>query len=155
MSRTDDTVMDLPVFLIPHSHEKFRTADYLKRWLYGRLHTESFGKYQVARAKSWEAIPAGSICVFHKQKLLVGDAVLSQGLKREDSSEVSPDTGRPYEGWVKFNLGSVRTLDLPIPFQEAQVAAGRGLTWRSIQRLKRDEYARILALRGLSLPNTG
>jgi hypothetical protein len=140
---------------VPHAREEFPTAADLKRWLREVLPTQRAGKYYVARAKSWGTIPPGSICAFHKQKRIVGDGVLARDFRYGESSEISPVTGQSlrYEGWVMFDPKTIRTFDNPIQFSEAEdVVIGRGLTWRSIQPLTRDEYAQILARRSLRLP---
>lgn len=140
------TATDAPAFLIPHNRKEFATADALRRWLDGKLRAERAGRYYVASGSGWSRIPPGATCAFHKDKLLVGDAVVEQGLQYGES-DLSPATGRPYVGSVTFRPESIRTFDPPIPFDEAAAAADKGLTWRAIQELTRSEYEQVLALR--------
>lgn len=132
------------VFLVPHSPKEFPGgARELSRWLSEDLASRPEGEYHVASTHYWRNIVPGSICLFHKDKMVVGEAKLVGGLMPYHGSEISPQTGRPYAGEVRFDPASVKVYKRPIAFREAENLLGKPLSFRAIQGLTQKDYDRI------------
>jgi len=131
-------------YLIPHSpkEKELNSPDKLAVWLLEDL-PEQGGVYHVASAHYWRNVVPGSVCLFHKDKQIVGEAKLVEGYKPYHGKEISPVTGKPYTGTVRFDTASVRVYKRPLSFSEAEGLLGKTLTWRAIQRLTVQDYAKI------------
>src|SRR6266480_1090648 len=143
LSNGGGIIKDLQVWLIPHHRKEFPNKEELRTWLERDLRDN--GKYQVMSDRVWRGIRPGAICVFHKDKFIVGHAQIKLGLQYGNSG--LSRTGVPYVGWVTFDPESVCTFSSPIRFEDAGLAAGMRLSWRGPQKLNEAQYERIVALR--------
>lgn len=141
----DEPQVDEPgVYLVPHSPKEFREgATELSRWLSEDLAGEKAGEYAVASAHYWRNVIPGSICVFHKDKMIVGEGKLVGGLLPYHGTEISPRTGKTYAGVVNFEPASIKVYKDPISFSTAEKLLNKTLTFRGIQRLTRKDYDKI------------
>jgi hypothetical protein len=129
------------VYLIPHSPKEFYDVDALKKWLSGELSKN--GKYSVASSHYWANVIPDSICLFHKNKTIVGEGKMIGRLMVYIGNEVSPDTGIRYAGEVHFEPASINVYAKPIPFKEVEKLLCKKLTFRGIQKLTQKDYAII------------
>jgi hypothetical protein len=129
------------VYLIPHSHREFEDSGALSQFLSNDLTKD--GKYLVASPHYWRNIVPGSTCMFHKDKLIIGEAKMVVGLMPYHGSETSPQTMRVYAGVVHFDPASIKVYATPVSFSEAEKLLGKTLTWRAVQRLTWEDYSRI------------
>ena len=126
------------VYLIPHSSKEFENANKLREWLSDRLAWD--GEYDVASQHYWKNVLSDSICIFHKDKTIVGEGKMLGGLKPYLGTDVSPETGRPYAGTVYFKPSSVKVYEKPISFAAAEKLLGKNLTFRGVQKLTKKDY---------------
>ena len=133
------------VYLVPHARKEFKDAKDLSTWLEDHLANpaDRDGVYLVASAHYWRNIPAGSVCLFHKDKQIVGESELLQGLHPCSISETSPATGQPYEGQVRFDRNTVRRYGPFLPFAQVEAILGKSLTYRGVQRLTWEDYQKV------------
>ncbi len=129
------------VYLIPHSPREFEDSDELIRFLLNDL-TKN-GEYLVASPHYWRNIVPGSTCMFHKDKLIVGEAKMVGGLMPYPGSETSPKTMRVYAGVVHFDMTSIEVYATSVSFSEAEKLLGKTLGWRAVQGLTWEDYSRI------------
>ncbi|MFC1989445.1 hypothetical protein ACFLVW_02620 [Chloroflexota bacterium] len=101
------------------------------------------GVYDVASVHYWRKVIGGSICLFHKDKLIVGEGKLVDGLLPYSGGETSPETGTRYASELHFDHSSIRVYGRYLSFEEAEKLLGKGLTWRGVQKLTPDDYALI------------
>jgi hypothetical protein len=144
IKETESGETEPAVYLIPHSpkEKELNSADKLAKWMRDYL-GKNGGEYNVASAHYWRNVVPCSVCLFHKNKKIVGEARLVEGLKPYTGEEKSPVTGKPYAGTVRFDPASVRVYQRPLSFSEAEGLLGKPLTWRAIQRLTLQDYTKI------------
>jgi hypothetical protein len=132
------------VYLVPHSPKEFPGgASELSKWLLEDLARRPEGENYVASPYYWRNVVPGSICLFHKDKMIVGEGKLVGGLMPYYGSEVSPQTGKLYAGVVHFDPDSIKVYERPISFSTAETLLGKPLSFQAIQRLTRKDYDRI------------
>jgi len=138
LSPTEEPVTEPGVYLIPHSPKEFKHTDKLREWLSNDLVRN--GEYAVASAHYWRNVIPGSMCLFQKDKTIIGEGKMLGGLIPYPGTEVSPETGRLYAGLVHFDPISIKVYAKPISFAAAEKLLGKTLTFRGIQRLTRRDY---------------
>jgi hypothetical protein len=132
------------IYLVPHGPKEFPGGfTELSRWLWEDLRNRLNGEYLVASPHYWRNVVPGSICLFHKNKMIVGEGKLVGGLIPYHGGEVSPQTGKLYAGVVHFDSASITLYKEPISFSTAEKLLGKTLTFRGIQRLTQKDYDRI------------
>lgn len=141
LSTTEEPVTEPGVYLIPHGSKEFKHASNLREWLSNDLARD--GEYAVASDHYWRNVISGSICLFHKDKTIVGDGKMLGGLMPYPGKKVSPQTGRRYAGIVHFDPASIKVYERPITFSEAEKLLGKGLTFHGIQRLTQEDLVMI------------
>ncbi len=130
--------------LVPHSPKEFPGGfSELSRWLWEDLRNRPNGEYLVASSYYWRNVVPESICVFHKDKMIVGEGKLVGGLMPYHGGKVSPRTGKLYAGVVHFEPASVKVYKRPIAFSEAEKLLGKKLSFQAVQRLSREDHAKI------------
>lgn len=138
LSPPEEPATEPGVYLIPHSPKEFKHADKLREWLSNDLARD--GEYAVASDHFWRNVIPGSICLFHKDKTLIGEGKMNGGLMPYLGKEVSPVTSRVYAGMVHFDPSSIKVYREPVSFVAAERMLGEKLTFQGIQRLTRKEY---------------
>lgn len=138
LSPTEEPVTEPGVYLIPHSPKEFKHADNLREWLSNDLVRD--GLYAVASSHYWRNVIPDSMCLFQKDKTVVGEGKMLGGLMPYSGTEVSPETGRLYAGVVHFDPTSIKVYEAPISFVALEKLLGKTLTFRGIQRLTRKDY---------------
>ena len=129
------------VYSIPHGSKEFKDADKLRLWLAEELAVD--GEYSVASSHYWRNVIPGSVCLFHKNKLFVGEGRMSGGLEPYTGGEASPETGRSYAGTVHFDPTSIKVYLNPVSFDAAERLLGKTLTFRGMQKLTEEDYAKL------------
>lgn len=142
LSQPQEITQQPGVYLIPHSYDEFPDVDALKQWL--SVDLSENGIYSVASSHYWANVNPDSICLFHKNKTIVGEGKMIGRLMAYTGNEVSPDTGIRYAGEVHFDPVSIKVYANPIPFTKVEKLLGKGLTFRGIQRLTQKDYEAIL-----------
>jgi len=132
------------VKILPHSPKEFKTAEELANWLGTGLRARG-GEYQVVRVSRRYEMPPGSVCLFMKDRKVVGEGVVKESLRRHEGKEISPTTGKPYEGAMIFEPSSLRRYVRPLELDLIQQISGKNLTPRFVQTLGWDDYGRLLA----------
>jgi len=138
LSPTEEPILEPGVYLIPHSPKEFKHANDLREWLSNVLARD--GKYAVASSHYWRNVIPGSVCLFHKDKIIVGEGKMLGGLRPFPGTEVSPATGRRYAGVVYFDTASIKVYEKSISFVMAEKLLSKTLTFRGIQRLTQKDY---------------
>lgn len=138
LSLDEEQAMEPGVYLIPHSPKEFRRADELRLWLSEVLARN--GEYLVASSHYWRNVIPGSVCLFHKDKCIVGEGKMLGGLMSYTGVEISPRTGRRYAGVVRFDPASIEIYKKPIAFVVAEGLLGKTLTFRGVQKLTLKDY---------------
>ncbi|MEK7682137.1 MAG: hypothetical protein AAB369_04850, partial [Chloroflexota bacterium] len=86
-------------------------------------------RYLAAGDRFWKNVQADSICLFHKNKHIVGEGKMNGKAKpyvvRDGVTEICPVTERPYAREVYFNPATIRQYKRTIPLAEAEKAHGR------------------------------
>jgi hypothetical protein len=130
------------VKVLPHSPEEFKSAAKLAEWIGTELKKD--GTYLIASSKKVKGLGPGSICLFMKDKKIVGEAVVKK-VEPYSGEEKSPVTGKPYEGVISFAPSSVRRLVNPLELSTIQHLTGKRLSFRSGGNLLWVEYGKCLA----------
>jgi hypothetical protein len=130
------------VYLVPHAQGEFDSVQELRDFLSVQLKARG-GQYLVASVHYWRNVIPGSICLFQKNKEIIGEGTLATELQPYKGTEVSPATGRHYEGCLQFDRTSILVYPRSIPFEEAQKLISKTLTWRGVQKLTMEDYLRI------------
>jgi hypothetical protein len=139
---TDEpSIQETGYYLIPHSPKEFKNAEKLKEFLSRDLKKD--GIYAFASLHFWQNVIANSICIFQKDKTIVGEAEMDGGIKSYLGKETSPVTDRPYAGCVQFKLNSIIPYPKPLSFNDAERLLGKKLTSQGIQKLTRRDYEKI------------
>lgn len=129
------------VYLVPHSSKEFDDAEDLANWLSTELLRD--GVYLVASTHYWRNVTPDSVCLLHKDKLIVGEGRLNGGLQQYRGRKTSPVTGAVFAGELDFDPASIRVYPKPVSFEQTERLLGKTLTWRGLQRLTTEDYARI------------
>ena len=143
---TGEESVERLVWLVVHSQLEFAGPEELADWIVGDLKTRKVGVYHVANRRSWQNIGAGTLCLFHKSKQIVGEGLVKTGVQPYQGGDVSPATGRPYQGVVEFDPDSLKVYAPPISFNQAEQMLGKKLTYRGNQRITWAEYERLAGL---------
>lgn len=138
LSPTEEPVMEPGIYLIPHSPKEFKHANNLREWLSNNLARD--GEYAVASSYYWRNVIPDSVCLFHKDKTIIGEGKMLGGLMRYPGKEVSPATGKIYAGLVNFDPTSIKVYEKPISFVTVEKLLSKTLTFRGIQKLTREDY---------------
>lgn len=135
-------VAEPAVYLVPHAQEEFESINDLKEFLSKELKFRG-GWYYVASVHYWRNVSRGSMCLFQKNKTIIGEGKLLSDLMPNNKGEKSPVTGMSYEGRVQFDPASIKIYARGVPFDEAERIVGKTLTWRGVQKLTMEDYSRI------------
>ncbi len=133
-------ITEAGIYLAPHNSKEFTNAEELAKWLIEDLAGSEKGVYDVASAYYWRKIISGSVCLFHKDKLIVGEGRLVDSLLPYSGGETSPETGIRYAGEIHFDPTSIRVFGKHLSFAAVEKLLGKRLTWRSIQKLTSGDY---------------
>jgi hypothetical protein len=131
-------IQELGVYLIPHSPKEFKNTEVLKRFLREELPKD--GIYAFASLHFWKNVIPNSICIFQKDKTIVGEAEMDGGISSYEGTESSPATDKPYAGCVHFIIKSIDVYLKPLSFNDAERLLGKTLTHQGMQRLTRRDY---------------
>ena len=132
------------VKILPHSPKEFKTADELANWIGTELKARG-GEYLVVHMNRRYEMPSGSVCLFMKDRKVVAEGVVKESLQRYEGKEVSPTTGKPYEGAMTFEPSSLRRYVRPLELDFVQQISGRNIVPRFVQSLGWADYGRLLA----------
>lgn len=144
LSLDEDQDIEPGVYLVPHGAKEFKTANELRQFLHD-LKKNRNGEYLVASLHYWRNVIPGSICLFHKNKNIVGEGKMLGGLVSPyPGTEVSPQTSRRYAGVVHF--ASIMVYDKPIPFGAAEKLLGKTFSFQAIQKLTSKDYEMLQQL---------
>lgn len=133
-----------PVNLFPSSSIEFKNPEKLASWLLGGMQgRQGKGSYLAASGHYWRNVPVGSVCLFHKDKVIVGEGRVADSFRPCAIPEFCEVTGRPYEGEIRFDPNSLRVYKTFIPFAAAQTLLGKPLSHRGKQGLTSQDYAKI------------
>ena len=132
------------VKILPHSPKEFKTAEELANWLGTGLKAQG-GVYHVVTMSSRYRIPSGSVCLFMKDKKIVGEGIVKESVQKYGGKEISPTSGKPYEGMITFEPSSLRRYVHPLELDFVQRLSGKKLTARFLHTLEWDDYGRLLA----------
>jgi hypothetical protein len=139
-----EKVVNSAVFLFPHSPAEFPDGvKGLAQFLdpqNGLLAQDRQGRYNVARAVKYRRITSGSMVLFHKDRQIVGEGRVAEGLGPYSGDDQSPNTEEAYEGTITFDPQSLRLILPTITFEEAQERAGVKINQRTVQKISWDEY---------------
>lgn len=135
---------DPQVYLIPCSPKEFKTIDMLVDYINELAHGD--GIYAVASTHFWRNVPSDSILLFHKSKLIVGEGQLEDRLQPYTGTEVSPVTGKRYEGQLVFDTDSIKVYSHSVTFADAETILGKTLTYRGKQQLNWEDYKKLQTL---------
>lgn len=102
--------------------------------------------YLAASDHFWKNVEADSICLFHKDKCIVGEAQMKGKIKLYAGPETSPVTKRQYAGEVDFLPNTIKLYKRPIPFAEAEAALRKKLAWMGMQKLSVGDYKKISSI---------
>jgi hypothetical protein len=100
------------VNILPHSPKEFETAQVLANRLVTELKAWG-GVYRVVTMRRY-CIPPGSVCLFMKDKEIVGEGEVKESLQKYEGKEISPTTEKPYEGTIIFEPSSLRRYARPL-----------------------------------------
>ena len=131
------------VKILPHSPKEFKTADELANWLGTGLKAQG-GVYLVPTMSRRRGIPPGSLCLFMKDKKIVGEGIVKESVQKYEGKEISPATGKPFEGMIIFEPSSLRRYVSPLELDLVQQLSGRKLTPRFLHSLGWDDYGKLL-----------
>jgi len=132
------------VKILPHSPKEFETADDLANWLGTELRARGGQYHVVTMSRRYEMCP-GSVCLFMKDKRIVGEGVVKESIRKYEGNEISPTTGRVYEGTIIFEPSSLRRYARPLELDLVQQVSRRRITPRFVQSLGWADYGRLLA----------
>jgi hypothetical protein len=109
------------VRIFPHSREEFPTEDLLRMWLLNGLRGRG-GVYLLRSADAVADLPAGSIVLFRYGQVIVGEAVVSKGKKKEKVTEktLSGQEEVEYAAHITFAPSSIRLYSPPLPVTHIQ-----------------------------------
>lgn len=145
LQRREEREMAEPVVkILPHSPKEFKTAEELTNWLGVGLKAQG-GVYLVPTMSRRRGIPPGSVCLFMKDKKIVGEGVVKESVQKYEGKEISPATGKPFEGMISFEPSSLRRYVRPLELELVQQLSGRKLTPRFLHSLTWDDYGNLLA----------
>lgn len=129
------------VKVLPHSPEEFKSAAKLAEWMGNELKED--GVYLIASVSKVKGLGAGSICLFMKDKKIVGEAIV-KAVEPYFGKEKSPVTGKLYEGAINFAPSSVRRYVSPLGLTTIENLTGKTLSFRSGGNLLWVEYSKCL-----------
>ena len=135
------------VTVLPHSskEEGLETPEGLAEWIGTGLKHD--GKYLIATISTkHKALCPGSICLFMKNKKIVGEGILKDFVQKYTSSEVSPVTLKPYDGILVFEPTSLRRYTRFLELAEIYEATGKNISFRSGGNLAWEQYGKCLSL---------
>ncbi len=130
------------VKILPHSPEEFESAAKLAEWMGNELKKD--GVYLIASVSKVKGLAAGSICLFMKDKKIVGEATV-KAVKTYSGKEKSPATGKLYEGVINFAPTSVRRYVSPLGLTAIENLTGKTLSFRSGGNLLWVDYGKCLS----------
>lgn len=122
---------------------RFKSAKEVADFL--RITRDTKDSYLAASDHFWKNVQADSICLFHKDKCIVGEGKMDGRMKPYDGKEISDMTKRQYAGEVEFIPDTIRLYKRPIPFAEAEKALGKKkhLACRGMPKLSMADYSII------------
>lgn len=122
---------------------RFKSAKEVADFL--RIIRNTKDSYLAASDHFWKNVQADSICLFHKDKCIVGEGKMNGKIEPYDGKEISKMTKRRYPGEVEFIPDTIRLYKRPIPFAEAEKALGRKkhLAHRGMPKLSMADYLTI------------
>lgn len=133
------------VKVLPHSPEEFKTPERLAEWIGTELKRD--GRYLIATIGTrHKALYPGSICLFMKNKKIVGEGILKDFVQKYTGSQVSPNTGKPYEGILVFEPTSLRRYARFLELAEIYKATGKNINFMSGGDLTWEQYGECLSL---------
>jgi hypothetical protein len=130
------------VKVLPHSPEEFKSAAKLAEWMGTELNKD--GVYLIASGSKVKDLGAGSICLFMKDKKIIGEAIVKE-VKPYSGKQQSPVTAKLYERTIYFAPSSVRRYVNPLGFTNIANITGRTLSYRSGGHLLWVEYGKCLS----------
>ena len=132
------------IYLIPSSPKEFDIEE-LKDFL--RNMHDAKASYLAASDRFWKNVQADSICLFHKDKCIVGEGKMN-GKTKYAGTEKSPVTKRPYALEIDFIPETIKLYKRPVRFAEVEAALGLGkpLGWRVIQSLNMAGYSTVTSI---------
>lgn len=136
-------MLESMVIVLPHSPKEFKTKEKLAEFIGTDL--KSDGKYALATVKTkHKVLGRGSICLFMKSKVIVGEGKLSDPVRKYRGKEISPVTGKPYEGMLVFEPFSLRRYVHPLDLTTIHKVAGKNISFRSGGNLTWEQYGKCL-----------
>ncbi len=132
------------VIILPHSPEEFKTPELLTEWIGTDL--KSDGRYAIATIHPmYKSLCAGSICLFMKNRKIVGEGILKNSVKSYTGTEKSPVTGKLYEGLLVFEPSSLRRYSHYLELDTIYKLTDKKINFRSGGILSWEDYGICLS----------
>jgi hypothetical protein len=133
--------MSPAIYSFPHSSEEFSSAEELADYLRETL-VDRDGRYRVVTASRYTSPKSGDIVLFQKDRQVVGEARIKEGLRRYEQPERV--AGHKYQGYITFDPDTVRVYEKTISFDEVEEKSGIKLISRAVQGIDSKAYKAIM-----------